>query len=223
LTWRTDEILKERMSNPDQILLKLGTAHHALSEARTIEDFKKIADVAAAAETYARCIHLSQETVDYALEIKLRAERGLGEMLARTPKHKGGNPKLATGTEKGPVNGAPTLEELGITKNLSSQSQKLAKVPSKTFEAKIAAGERRPSAFIRTKVMSIKDPLSAFVHALLPLRKNTVEYYAELAIGIQEEPDALDLYNKVFDVIDRASAMLDALEEQFPNLKGVRG
>jgi hypothetical protein len=206
----------------DRILVQITAAHRALAEARTIEDFKKIADVAAAAEVYARRIKMSSESIDLALEIKLRAERGLGEMLARTPKHKGGKPKLATGTGKEPVNGAPTLEELGVTKKLSSQSQKLAAVPSKTFEAKIASGERRPSAFIRTKETIIKDPLGAFVHALLPLRKNTVAHYADLAIGIQKEPDALDLYNKVYDVIYRGSAVLDALEERFPNLKGTR-
>jgi hypothetical protein len=104
----------------DSILANLGTAHHALAQARTIEDFKKIADVAAAAAVYARRVKLSQQSIDYALEVKLRAERGLGEMLVRTPKHKGGNPKLATGAQMEPINGAPTLQELGITKKLSS-------------------------------------------------------------------------------------------------------
>jgi hypothetical protein len=64
-----------------------------------------------------------------------------------------------------------TLAELGITKNLSSQSQKLAAVPSETFEARLAAGERLRFAFIQTKVTTIKDPLGAFVHALLPCGK----------------------------------------------------
>ena len=113
-----------------------------------------------------------------------------------------------------------TLAELGITKNLSSQSQKLAAIPSETFEAKLAAGERRRFAFVRTKETTIKDPLGAFVHALLPLRKNPVANY--VASGIQEERDALDLYNKCFDAIDRISAAVDALEVRFPSLKGTR-
>jgi hypothetical protein len=73
----------------DKILMQLGTARHALAAARSIGDFKKIADVAALAERYAKRVKLSQETADFALEIRLRAERGLGEVLARTPKHKG--------------------------------------------------------------------------------------------------------------------------------------
>jgi hypothetical protein len=205
----------------DKILMQLGTAHHALAAARSIGDFKKIADVAAAAEMYARRVKLSQESVDFALEIRLRAERGLGEVLARTPKHKG-RLKRGSAVPEGNHGEPSILAELGITKQFSSQAQKLAAVPSKTFEAKIASGERRSSAFIRTKVTTIKDPLGAFIRALLPLRKNPVAYYTDLASGIQEETDALDLYNKCFDAIDRISAALDALEVWFPSLKGTR-
>jgi hypothetical protein len=205
----------------DNILLQLGTANHALAAARSIGDFKKIADVAAVAEIYARRVKLTQETVDFALEIRLRAERGLGEVLARTPKHKG-RLKRGSAVPEGNYPEPSTLAELGITKQFSSQAQKLAAVPSKTFEAKIASGERRLSASIRTKVTTIKDPLGAFVRALLPMRKNPVVYYADLANGIQDEPDALDLYNKCLDAIDRISAALDALEVRFPSLIGTR-
>ena len=146
----------------DKMLMQLGTAHHALAAARSIGDFKKIADVAALAERYAKRVKLSQETADFALEIRLRAERGLGEVLARTPKHKGllkHGPTVPEGNHGEPS----TLAELGISKNLSSQSQKLAAIPSETFEAKIAAGERRRFAFIRTKETTIKDPLALFL------------------------------------------------------------
>src|SRR5580700_7075425 len=139
----------------DKILLQLGTAHDALAAARSIGDFKRIADVAAAAEIYARRVKLSQETADFALVIRLRAERGLGEVLARTPKHKGllkHGPTVPEGYHGEPS----TLTELGISKNLSSQAQKLAAIPSETFEAKLAAGERRRFAFIRTKETTIK-------------------------------------------------------------------
>jgi maltose-binding protein MalE len=90
-------------------------------------------DVAAAAEIYARRVKLSQETVDYALEIKLRAERGLSEMLARTPKHKG---RLKRGPAVPKENYAenPNSSRAWCDKKLSSQSQKLAAVPAKEFE-----------------------------------------------------------------------------------------
>jgi hypothetical protein len=142
----------------------------------------------------------------------------LGEVLPRAPKHK----ELLKGGSAVPEgnHGEPsTLAELGITKNLSSQAQKLAAIPSETFEAKLAAGERHRFAFIRTKETTIKDPLGAFAHALLPLRKNPVAQYADIASGIQEEREALDLYNKCFDAIDRISAAVDALEVRFQSLK----
>ena len=205
----------------DKILMQLGTAHHALAAARSIGDFKKIADVAALAERYAKRVKLSQETADFALEIRLRAERGLGEVLARTPKHKG-SLKRGSAVPEGNDGGLSTLAELGITKNLSSQSQKLAAIPRETFEAKLAAGERRRFAFVQAKETTIKNPLAVFVHTLLPLRKNPVAHYADLASGIQEERDARDLYNKCFDAIDRISAAVEALEVRFPSLKGMR-
>jgi hypothetical protein len=97
----------------DKILMQLGTEHHVLAQARTIEDFKRIADTAVAAEVYARRVKLSQESVDYALEIKRRAEQGLGELLARTPKHKGLLKRGPTVPESS--HGEPsTLAELGI-------------------------------------------------------------------------------------------------------------
>jgi hypothetical protein len=145
----------------------------------------------------------------------------LGEVLPRAPKHK----ELLKGGSAVPEgnHGEPsTLAELGITKNLSSQAQKLAAIPSETFEAKLAAGERHRFAFIRTKETTIKDPLGAFAHALLPLRKNPWLSTPILPAAFKRKRDALDLYNKCFDAIDRISAAVDALEVRFPSLKGTR-
>jgi hypothetical protein len=68
--------------------------------------------------------------VNYAAEVKIRAERLLGEMLAQTPKNEGGNPNL-TSSKSEPV---ATLEEIGVDKKLSMRSQQLASVPIQTFE-----------------------------------------------------------------------------------------
>ena len=121
----------------DKILMQLGTAHHALAAARSIGDFKKIADVAALAERYAKRVKLSQETADFALEIRLRAERGLGEVLARTPKHKGSlkrSPTLPEGNHRE----SSTLAELGIVGCKNS-------VPFARRVVKFEIGPRRPA------------------------------------------------------------------------------
>ena len=88
---------------------------------------------------------------------------------------------------------ASTLAELGISKNLSSQAQKLAAIPSETFEAKLAAGERRRFAFIRTKEKTIKDPLGAFRPRLAAAAKNPVAHYAD-APGPTVSLDRVQMY-----------------------------
>jgi hypothetical protein len=66
-------------------------------------------------------------------EIKLRAERRIGEMLKETVPHGGGNPQLShDGTVR-----PPKLPELGITRNQSSRWQAIASLPEKTFEEQV--------------------------------------------------------------------------------------
>jgi hypothetical protein len=81
------------------------------------------------------------EVINYAMEIRLRAERLLGEMLAKTERNKGGQPeqKRSTGSFVEPVDRTPTLPELGLRtptlpelgldKKLSSRAQTLATIP----------------------------------------------------------------------------------------------
>jgi hypothetical protein len=69
-------------------------------------------------------------------EIRLRAERKAGELLRQMEKAKGGNPNLShrpTGS---------TLSDLGITRDQSSQWQRLAAVPEPEFEAALAGSDK---------------------------------------------------------------------------------
>ena len=68
-------------------------------------------------------------------EIRIRAERRLGEVLAESPKAKGGVPyqKKPTGSLVEPVETLPTLADMGIDKKLSSRSQRLAKIPQRVL------------------------------------------------------------------------------------------
>ncbi len=76
-----------------------------------------------------------------AAEIKVRAERRLGEMLreqkAAGGMNDGGRP-TKTGSSLEPV--LPTLAEVGIDKKLSMRSQQLAAMPEQHFETAIKAG-----------------------------------------------------------------------------------
>jgi len=77
-----------------------------------------------------------------ACEIRLRAERRAGQLLAEMEKAKGSPGNQHTG----PVERADrskTLPELGISRDQSSQWQKLAKIPEEEFEEAVRA--ERPS------------------------------------------------------------------------------
>ncbi len=92
-------------------------------------------DAAQAAEIFARRQKMSNETIRYATELKLDAERKLGEILRDTPKATGGQPYQSTGAALAPVaKPAPTLADLGISKKTSARAQKLAGLSEETLE-----------------------------------------------------------------------------------------
>ena len=113
----------------DSVIVSMKRASMALAEAKTIQQTKKILDVAHAAEIYAKRQHLGEEAMDIALSIKVEALRKLGEMLQVAPKNDG-----SRGTGKSGVpNRNPTLDELGLTKKESAVAQKLAALPERDF------------------------------------------------------------------------------------------
>jgi len=117
-------------------LVRLETARQLLAEVRNVDDARAIRDVAEAARVYARQARLGLEAQNDAAEIKLRAERRLGELLAEQDKHLGGNvnrSQPATGWIK-----PARLQDLGISKSQSSRWQAIAAVPEKVFDRHLA-------------------------------------------------------------------------------------
>jgi len=80
---------------------------------------------------------------NWAAEIRIRAERRLGEML-KDQKDAGGmnKGKLKQGQNSPPSHDgsaeAPTLSDMGITHNMSSRAQAIANIPEEEFESVIA-------------------------------------------------------------------------------------
>lgn len=107
-----------------------------LIEAKSMQEVKKIMDVAGAAKIYARRQQLGEEAVQHARSIELEAMRRLGELLAETPKNKGaqGHQLKAVPKENRLKDVTPTLSDLGVDKKISSLSQQLARMPKKEFE-----------------------------------------------------------------------------------------
>lgn len=91
-----------------------------------MQDAKRLADMASAAQVYARKAKLGEEAIAYAHEIKIEALRLLGEMLQATERAKGGQPyQKSTGSTQEPVD-APTLSDLHLSKKESSVAQRIA-------------------------------------------------------------------------------------------------
>lgn len=104
-------------------LVKYDAACRALADAKTQDEVKDIRDKAEAMRAYARQAKNRQLEID-AAEIRMRAERRLGELI-RAQKdtvglHEGGRPSK-TGSSMAPVL-RPTLADAGIDKKLSSRS-----------------------------------------------------------------------------------------------------
>jgi len=130
----------------DTALVKLDAAQHALAECKTAMEAKHIADVAEAARVYLERTNATVETVNRATEVRVLAERQMGKFLKGMPKNQGALPGK-TGTKAVPVlDTTPTLAEIGITKNQSAASQKLAAIPEPEFRERVeqtkASGQR---------------------------------------------------------------------------------
>jgi hypothetical protein len=125
--------------NAGNELVKYEAAKHALSVAKSVDEVKNIHDVSAAMKAYAVQAQDRQLEID-ASEIRIRAERRLGEMI-KAQKDAGG---MAQGkrtdlvTHADQVNDKPTLADVGISKNLSSRAQAIASIPAPEFEEAIA-------------------------------------------------------------------------------------
>lgn len=121
-------------------LAKYDAACRALSEAKTVDEVREISNQAEALRAYARQAKNRQLEVD-AAEIRIRAERRMGEMLCSAKRDggfKNGRPPNGVSRAK--------LREAGIDNKLSARSQKLASIPAEKFEQQVSDWRGRASA-----------------------------------------------------------------------------
>lgn len=122
-------------------LVKLEGAVRMLAEAGTLEEVKHVHDLAQAAAEYARAARLGLEAQNSAAEIKLRAERKAGEMLAGLERGTGGQPfHQSYSSSGGQVESEyrEVLEDTGTTRQTAARWQKIAALTEDQFENYIA-------------------------------------------------------------------------------------
>jgi hypothetical protein len=127
-------------------LVRYEAARHALAECQRIDEVKDIRDKAEAMAAYARQAK-DTELIQYATEIKVRAERKAGEMLAQSNKATGGQyagngrPIVDGQATRPATDAAPRLADMGISKDQSARWQSLAGMSDEHFETAVATAK----------------------------------------------------------------------------------
>ena len=109
-------------------------------EAKSVDEVKTIRDKAEAMRAYAKQVGESLEVQNDIAEIKLRAERRIGEMIKETDLHKGGNIetlKQYPTSKMTKPDDKIKLSDIGISKYQSHTYQKIAGIPEEKFESLI--------------------------------------------------------------------------------------
>jgi len=128
----------------DKQLLEISKAQQALVLAKTIPEAKIIRDKAQAIQVFLRRQEGCEEAAMDAAELKLRAERKLGEILKEQEKNPG---QLKKGRESPQLHDEttviPTLADQGITNIESHRWQKVADIDEPIFEKYLADSRDR--------------------------------------------------------------------------------
>jgi len=126
-------------------LVRYASMITAIAECEQFDEVKDLRDKAHIIEVYAAQA-LNFEAEQKAARIRLRAEKRCGQLLKES-RHEG--TRDMPGGDRTSIVGrsdhAPTLAELGVSKQHSSDWQKLADVPEEVFEAKLNDPNTIPS------------------------------------------------------------------------------
>lgn len=182
---------------------------NAVMECHSIDEISRIRNQA---EAYRYALKQAKESPDVirkAEEIKLRAERRAGELLKETPKQKPGEYQRSQ-----LVTVAPTLEEIGITKNQSSKWQKIANIPEEKFENYLEVSEELSTAGALR--------INANVHVSNNSGENewyTPQYIidsAKIVMGeIDLDPASSELANKIVQAKNYYTVKEDGLKQDW--------
>jgi len=122
-------------------LKKIEQSKLAIKEVKTLDEIKKVVNQSEALKAYAKSAQMSAEIQADIAELNIRAMRRLGEISAALEKSKGGQPhqKKSTLPNSGRVETkTATLANAGIDIRRANEAEKLAAIPEKVFETKIA-------------------------------------------------------------------------------------
>ena len=115
-------------------LIRYDAARAALEACVAVDEVKEWADKAAAFEAYARQAK-DKDMRKMAIDIRLRAKRRLGELMAA--QKAAGGARVGRPRKNGLAANPITLGEVGIDKNLAHEARRAAALSPEAFEAAI--------------------------------------------------------------------------------------
>src|SRR6266568_814877 len=145
------QLLPANPSSEPVDLVALERLAQAIDEAHEPVELIANADRAEAYRRYAQRARLGLQLQNKFAELRLRAERRLGTMLITMERLRGRPGKSASSAH------LPRLSELGVTRKLSSRSQKLAAVPTRLFETFIRDAMRRENEISTRSLLNLTD------------------------------------------------------------------
>jgi hypothetical protein len=143
-------------------LIKYDAACRALAEAKAVDEVKHIRDKARALLLCAKQAKNRQLEAD-AFEIRLRAEKRVGEMMAAQKETVGFNQGGGDHRVREKPGAKPTLAETGIDKNLANQARKLHALPQEEFEKVISEGRETIERGIERQILKAVETAEAKV------------------------------------------------------------
>jgi hypothetical protein len=135
-------------------LTAIDSASRALAQARTLGEIKEIRDKAEAVRKYAQSAALGLDAQNKAAEVKLRAERKAGRLLAKLPL-RGGDRKSNNRMD------CLKLEDLGISQNQSTRWQRQATLPEREFEEYLRSTRRSGREISTAGIMRLARQFAA--------------------------------------------------------------
>jgi N6-adenosine-specific RNA methylase IME4 len=130
-------------------IITIDDALRALAEATTPLEFVRLANVAETLRHYAIRAGLGMAAQNRAAEIRLRAERGLGSLLA--PVEMRGRPKNVRTANN------LKLADLGVIRRVSHRAQRLATIPKKVFDTYLRDALKRKDEITTRALLSVAD------------------------------------------------------------------